>query len=296
MSRILFNRPRAAILKTDGTNCDLETRIAFEKAGANAEIVHINSLIKGHNPADNRDYSLKNYQILAIPGGFSYGDYIMSAKIFAEEIKDKLMDQLLQFRDDGKLIIGICNGFQVLVRLGILPNISGKNEQEVSLTYNANKSFECRWVKLVKYNESCFWTKGIESIDLPVAHGEGRFVAPEKILAQIDSSYKKETYVVFKYANELDLPACNEYPENPNGSMRDIAGICDKTGRIFGLMPHPERYLLPEQHYLAATQRILRSCIGIEDPCIEKMIRTTKTLPKEGEGLKIFRNAVKYFK
>uniref|UniRef100_A0A7C6EE92 Phosphoribosylformylglycinamidine synthase subunit PurQ n=1 Tax=candidate division WOR-3 bacterium TaxID=2052148 RepID=A0A7C6EE92_UNCW3 len=256
---------KVAILFTAGTNCDSETAYAFELAGAKVDLVHLSELKK-------RTKSLNDYSILAIPGGFTYGDYIAAGRILATELKYCLKEDIEKFIADGKLIIGICNGFQVLVKAGILPGINeGKplispvrkkffwgfkgalplcdngylSSQTVTLDANDSNRYEDRWVflKNVKGNR-CIFTKGIEELlYLPVAHAEGKFlVKDEKILKQL----KKNGQVVLQYVDESGKKA--GYPYNPNGSVDNIAGICDTTGRIFGLMPHPERFLQKELH------------------------------------------------
>lgn len=233
---------RVIILRTAGTNCDEETKFAFEKLGCRAELLHINRLRS--NPQN-----LRKYAILVIPGGFSYGDDIAAGKILANELKQCLKEELLRFIEEGKLILGICNGFQVLVKAGFLP---GNKEliQEASLVLNESARFEDRWVYLRKFKtkdsgkNKCIWTEGLEEMFyLPVAHAEGRFVPKDHRLLE---KLKKNGQIVFQYTD----PQGNllGYPWNPNGSIENIAGICDSTGRIFGLMPHPERYIFVEQH------------------------------------------------
>lgn len=258
-------RTKVCILRTAGTNCDYETSFAFRKVGALAELIHINKLI-------NRENYLDDYQILAIPGGFTYGDDLGAGKILANELKYKLIDQLKRFIKAGKLIIGICNGFQVLVRSGLLPgNVDLK--QEASLIINDSGKFEDRWVylknkKLKIKNQKCIWIKDLpEIIYLPVAHGEGKFVVKNKVVLE---RLKKNNQIVFQYCDEK--AKLLGYPYNPNGSQDNIAGICDETGRIFGLMPHPERHIDILQHPRW----------------------TLEKLKKEGDGLKIFKNGVEY--
>jgi phosphoribosylformylglycinamidine synthase len=225
------------VLRTAGTNCDKETAFAFEEAGAAVELVHINRLSSG-------EVKLSGYQILAIPGGFSYGDDIASGKILANELKYGIDEDLRNFIKDGKLIIGICNGFQILVKSGLLPNISGEETIETTLTLNDSAKFEDRWVYLKKVKSKCVWTNSVkEAIYLPVAHGEGKFIPKDtNILAEL----KKQDLIVFKYVDEDGKN--KGFPHNPNGSVENIAGICDKTGRILGLMPHPERHISFLQH------------------------------------------------
>lgn len=237
---------KVIVLRTAGTNCDKETAFAFEEAGAAAELVHINQLT-------NDEKRLSDYHILAIPGGFSYGDDIASGKILANELKFGIEDDVQKFIKDGKLIIGICNGFQILVKSGLLPNISGDFKTvETTLTLNDSAKFEDRWVYLKilqsKYLKrrptKCVWTHGINDIIyLPVAHGEGKFIPKDKKILEY---LKKEGMIVFEYVDENGNK--KGYPCNPNGSVENIAGICDRTGRIFGLMPHPERHISYLQH------------------------------------------------
>jgi phosphoribosylformylglycinamidine synthase subunit PurQ / glutaminase len=265
-------RTRICVMRTDGTNCDRETKKAFDFVGGDAEIVHLKSLILGRDPAERRNVRLSDYDILAIPGGFSHGDYIGSGKIFVVDLKHYLEDELNSFVESGKPVIGICNGFQVLAKYGLLPMLDGQIKQTSTLTYNESGKFECRWVKLAQpKNSKCIWTRGIETIDLPVAHGEGRFIAPDDLVQRLFDSGQ----VSFQYSDLNGNPTMN-YPENPNGSVRAIAGICDPSGRVFGLMPHPERYNRPSNHYLAPLQKVLG------------------TLPDHGLGFDIFRNAVEY--
>ena len=258
-----MTEPKVLILRTAGTNCDAETDTAFQLAGAETALVHIQNLISGK-------VSLSDYQILAIPGGFSYGDDIAAGILLAIEMKHKLTDALNQFVGDGKLVIGICNGFQVLVRTGLLPGVStSEMTQHATLAMNTSAKFECRWVDLETQESPCIFTKDIKpSLYLPVAHAEGRFTAPADVLADLEVNNQ----VVFRYADST-------YPNNPNGSDADIAGICDATGRIFGLMPHPERFLTKWNH-----------------PRWTRLAKTQNTGSEEGDGLAIFKNAVNYVK
>jgi phosphoribosylformylglycinamidine synthase len=251
---------KVLIIRAAGTNCDLETAYAFELAGASTERVYID-YVKRRN--------LLNYQILVLPGGFTYGDDISAGKILANEIKYKLQDAILKFIEKGNLILGICNGFQVLVKAGILPGFDGYfGEQCVSLVTNDSERFEDRWVNLKIYEERSVFTKGIKkNITLPVAHAEGKFVVKNKRILKLI-----EKHIVFQYVDEKGK--LGGYPYNPNGSVMNIAGITDKTGRILGLMPHPERFI----SYLQHPQH------------------TRKVLDEKGDGFVIFKNAVDYFK
>ncbi len=284
-------KPKVCVLRTDGTNCDRETAYAFNLVGGDAEIVHINSLKKRYDPVKRGEVNLQDYQILALPGGFSHGDYIAAGKVLAEDLIDSLGDEISEFFIDDKLIIGICNGFQVLVKTGFLP-MTKRLEQNTTLTYNDSGRFEDRWVKLVspkEYKGNCVWTKGIESIDLPVAHGEGKFVTSTEIVKELF----EKNLVVFQYADS-NGPTMN-FPENPNGSIEAIAGICDPTGRIFGLMPHPERYNNAKNHNLFTLQDILnRDYVDKRNPLVAERLKRIG-IP-ENHGLEIFRNGVNYFK
>ncbi|OPX17607.1 phosphoribosylformylglycinamidine synthase I [candidate division WOR-3 bacterium 4484_100] len=252
-------KPKVLVLRAAGTNCDVETAYAFELAGAEAERVYIDELIKK---------DILKYQIIALPGGFTYGDDIAAGKILANEIKYKLQDKFLKFIEQDRLIIGICNGFQVLVKAGILPGFDGYFEkQSVSLITNDSERFEDRWVYLKVHSDRSVFTRGIKSlITLPVAHAEGKFVTHNGILDRIKEN------IVFQYVDaEARLAG---YPFNPNGSVMNIAGITDPTGRILGLMPHPERFISPLQH----------------------PAHTREELSDIGDGLLIFKNGVEYFK
>ena len=224
---------QALVLTGFGLNCDLETAYAFELAGAVATRVHINSLISG-------EHALKGYDILVFDGGFSWGDDHGAGVLEAVRLKSNIGKALLEFIEEGKLILGICNGFQALVNLGLLPGFDGDyNRREVALTFNDCGNFRDDWVPLLGNPDSpCVFTKGIGQIELPVRHGEGKFYAsPEVINRLIDNGQ-----VVFQYATPQWNAAQGQFPFNPNGSVYDIAGICDPTGRIFGLMPHPEAF------------------------------------------------------
>lgn len=232
-----MKNPGVCVLRTDGINCDEETFHAFENAGAECAMVHVNQLRSGEE-------KLSSYQILALPGGFSYGDDVHSGKILAVELTSFLKDQLNAFIDSGKLVIGICNGFQVLVRTGLLPD-RRLGEIKTTLMVNDSSHFECRWVNLAVENTHCVFTRGLEGkiMSVQVAHGEGRFYTDPGTLREIEDRGQ----VVFRYAGSEGSPTML-YPANPNGSLNAIAGICDSTGRIMGMMPHPERCVSKIQH------------------------------------------------
>lgn len=226
--------PKVLILKTDGINCDQELANSFELAGGRPTHVHVNELRA-------RTARLADYRILAIPGGFSYGDDIASGRVLANELLSSLRDEVREFVDRKGLVIGICNGFQVLVRTGLLPDrklITTLAEMPVTLSFNESGHFECRWINLrVEPNSSCPFVQGIEKVvSFQVAHGEGKFFGNKEALDKIE----KNNQVVFRYCDQDGNPT-QEYPKNPNGSLRAIAGICDQTGLVLGLMPHPER-------------------------------------------------------
>ena len=234
--------PKVCVLRTAGTNCDQETAFAFEKVGAVAELVHINRFIQ-------RVKTLDEYQILALPGGFSYGDDIAAGKVLANELKFKLAGPIRKFINDGKLVIGICNGFQILVKAGILPG-NGAMEQEASLIINDCGQFRDEWVHLKSASgdsrqpHPCVWTRNMPAvISMPIAHGEGKFVVSDDAVIK---RLKKNRQIVFQYCDPQGSLA--QYPYNPNGSMENIAGICDETGHVLGLMPHPERHFTGSQH------------------------------------------------
>lgn len=229
--------PKVCVLKTDGINCDEETLQAFLLAGGSPTLVHVNQLREGSE-------NLGKYQILVLPGGFSYGDDVASGKILALELISYLKDQISRFVEKKGLILGICNGFQVLVRTGLLP-FGTIGKMQATLTNNDSGHFECRWINLkVEDNNACVFLKGVRgSVSYQVAHGEGKFFTDPKILARIE----QEKLVVFRYSDEMGNPT-QTYPLNPNGSLKAIAGICDPSGRILGLMPHPERFIRKTQY------------------------------------------------
>jgi phosphoribosylformylglycinamidine synthase I len=250
---------KTLILRAPGTNCDVEAAFAFERAGAQVDLVHVDELIRHQK-------SLSNYQIMVIPGGFTYGDDISAGRILANELRLKLRDKIHKFIENGKLILGICNGFQVLVKAGMLPRLMGENSQSLTLAGNDSGRFECRWVYLRANKTSpCIFMRGISLMYLPVAHGEGKVVVEPGALEELN--------VALYYADETgDIRT--GYPHNPNGSANNIAGICDATGRIFALMPHPERFIRWTQHPRW----------------------TTEPRRDYGDGFRIFLNAVEWAK
>lgn len=256
-------KPRVLVLTGYGINCDYETEFGFKLAGAVAQRVHLNDVI-------DKRARLEDFQILALPGGFSFGDDIASGKVLANKLKYNLSQELHRFIADGKLVIGICNGFQAMVRLGLLPAFE-KNYglQVTTVTFNDSGRFEARWVHLnVNQNSPCIFTRGMEKIYLPVRHGEGKFIPQDEAVRQ---RLWSNNHVVLQYVD--DKGSLADHPWNPNGSIDNIAGLCDETGRIFGIMPHPEAFIFKTNHP-----------------------RWTRESLDEGEGLAIFRNAVQWIK
>ncbi len=271
---------RVLILRAPGTNCDHETAFAFETAGGRPRVVHLNRLLE-------RPQLAAEYQILAIPGGFSYGDDISAGRIFGNQMRHHLRDCLEEFKAAGKLIIGICNGVQILVKSGVLlPDRA--DEPIATLTLNDSGKFEDRWVDLQVVSERCVFLRGIERMYLPVAHAEGKFVAKdEATLRRLDQAgqlvlrYTLPTGAGCGSLRDPQPPrnatagvpySAVPYPYNPNGAQLNVAGLCDDSGRVFGLMPHPERHIDPTQHP-----------------------RWTREARERGDGLAVFENAVGYF-
>ena len=256
-------KPKAIILRTAGTNCDVESAFAAGKAGFSADRVHVNRIATG-------DVRLDDYSFMFIPGGFSYGDDVAAGKIMALELNKRLGDTLMQFEEKGKLVLGVCNGFQVLIKTGLIPfHAKIPAEMHATLTDNDSGKFEDRWVHLkVKPETVCVFTRNIKpQIELPVANGEGKFMLKNPgDMEELESNGQVVLQYVSKNGGE---PV---YPEDPNGSMGHIAGICNKSGTIFGLMPHPERFLHRTNHPRW----------------------TREDIPEEGDGTGIFRNAFEY--
>ncbi|MBW1804978.1 MAG: phosphoribosylformylglycinamidine synthase I [Deltaproteobacteria bacterium] len=271
---------RALILTGYGLNCDYETDYAMKMAGAESHMVHINELIDG-GKSDPRT-SLANYHILVFGGGFSWADDHGAGVVLAAKLKYNISEQIEQFIRDGKLVIGICNGFQSLVNLGLLPGFDmNYKERRIALTSNDTGNFIDTWVNLkVDPGSPCVFTKGLARIELPVRHAEGKLFAPEHDIDQLFENNQ----VVMQYADEDGNIANNKWPLNPNGSLKDIAGVCDLTGRIFGLMPHPEAFHDFTNHPEWTKKK-------------EVLIREGKSIEsREGDGIRIFRNAVEYVK
>jgi len=275
-----MKKVKALVLTGYGLNCDYETDFSLKLAGADTERVHINELISG--PQSGARATLDNYHILVFGGGFSWADDHGAGVIMAARLRYNIGEEIEDFVREGRLIIGICNGFQALVNLGLLPGFNGDyRSRAVALTYNDSGNFVDTWVKLkVREDTVCIFTNGISSLDLPVRHGEGKFYARQEI---IDKLIEKNQVVV-QYADKEGNPAQGKWPSNPNGSLHDIAGICDSTGRIFGLMPHPEAH----NHCTNHPDWVVRK---------EELGRLGRSIEKEeGDGIAIFRNAVEYIR
>jgi len=228
-------KPSVCILRTDGSNCDEELFYAFEKAGGTSHMVHINQF-------RNREKKFSDFQILALPGGFSYGDDVASGKILAVELMSFFKEELMRFIDKKGYVYGVCNGFQTLVRTGLLP-FNTLGNMQVTLTHNDSGHFECRWVRIKSEPSKAEYLNDLPIMDAPVNHGEGKFFADKKTLGKLE----KEKLIVFRYVDNTGKSTMT-YPDNPNGALEAIAGITDNTGRILGLMPHPEKFVDMTQH------------------------------------------------
>jgi phosphoribosylformylglycinamidine synthase len=257
-------KPRVLVMRAPGTNCDRETAFAFDLAGGSAERVHINRLLEQPD-------IVQQYEILCVPGGFSYGDDVAAGRILASQIRRHLWQTMADFKQAGKLILGICNGFQVLIKSGILLDEGQDQSAPATLTWNDSGRYEDRWVHLSADDSSCVFLRGIEQLYLPVAHAEGKFVpGSEEHLAQLAAAGQ----LPLRYKNPNGTGNGDvHFPANPNGSVDNVAGVCDSTGRVLGLMPHPERHIDPTHHPRW----------------------TREGLKPEGDGLAIFRNAIDFF-
>lgn len=245
---------RACILRAPGTNCDEETAHTFDLAGAQSDRVHVNRLLE--SPA-----LLRDYQILCLPGGFSYGDDVAAGRILGNQIRHHLADAMCEFKAAGKLLLGICNGFQILIKSGVLLPMDDQRGALATLTWNDSGRYTDRWVNLeVAPNKSPFFA-GIERMYLPIAHAEGKFVPrDDATLRQLEAAGQ----LVLRYRAD----------DNPNGAVANVAGLCDETGRVCGLMPHPERHFSRTQHPRW----------------------TREPAPEAGDGMRVFQNAVKFFR
>ncbi|MFW5703740.1 MAG: phosphoribosylformylglycinamidine synthase subunit PurQ [Patescibacteria group bacterium] len=289
-----MRQPHVLVLAGYGLNCEEETAFAYQLAGATATIVHIADLIAG-------DISLDRFQILTIPGGFSYGDDTGSGNAYANKVHNHLWDEVMRFLGRDTLVLGICNGFQILVNLGLVPALEERDDvsysdrsrserkqssvtvtgprygdRQAALVKNDSNTYINRWIDLVVTNDSP-WLDGLEEFSLPIAHGEGKFVADSEVLQLLD----QRNQVALRYTTG-EIVRRYGYESNPNGSINDIAAVTDPTGRVLGMMPHPERGMfytqLPDWTYRADEAR-----------------RQDKSLPDHAAGLQLFKNAVRYF-
>ena len=254
--------PRAIVLRAAGINCDLESRVACEKAGFQAEVLHVNRLIEDPK-------RLREAHFLVVPGGFSYGDDLGAGRVLGHELRARLLPEFRRFVEEGKLILGICNGFQVLVRAGLLPDPFGDDSPSLTLAGNDSGQFEDRWIRLKVCSTKSEFLREEAEIDLPIAHGEGKFLPRDP---EILRRWEEQGQLVLRYVGPNGGSAA--YPWNPNGSVGDVAGLCDPTGRVLGLMPHPERFQDAVNHPQWTRRR------GTVEP----------------DGLRFFRNASEYVK
>ena len=257
---------RVLVITGLGLNCEAETEAAFRAAGATPELVHLLDLLDG--TAKRR---LSDYPVLAFIGGFAFGDHLGAGSVFANKIRFRLYDDLLRFVERGGLSLGVCNGFQTMTRLGLLPGLDGDyRTPRATLAPNDRPGYRDAWVTLGFEKDSpCVWTRGLDRMELPSRHGEGKFLADDGVRERLEA----QGQIVCRYLGPDGAPT-QEWPHNPNGSPDAVAGICDPSGRLFGLMPHPDAYLYPF-HHPQWTRRRLHG-----------------PLPAEGEGMRIFRNGV----
>lgn len=270
--------PRVCVLRAPGTNCDVETAFAFDRCGGRSTRVHLFELIK--SPA-----VLDEFQVLCVPGGFSYGDDIGAGVVLASQLRTRLRAALGRFLRGDKLVLGICNGFQALLKAGVLPNGAedwpaddepeadpgdGTNGLSTTLTWNENGRYTARWVRVKVASSNNVFLRGIDELDLPIAHAEGRLLPRDP---QVLDRWQTRGQVALQYCANPHGPDAQRWPANPNGAFADIAGLGDASGRVLGLMPHPERFLFGTQH--------------------PQWTRTGRT--GDGDGLRLFENAVQYF-
>lgn len=262
---------KALIMSGYGINSEMETREVLLRAGMDADIVHINDLI-------DRKYRMTDYRLLVFPGGFSYGDDTGAGNAYANRVRNNLWHDLTEFLEEDNLVLGICNGFQILANLGLVPAFDKQYMRDIALMPNRKGVLECRYVTIKPATEN-LWTKGIERIVCPVSHGEGNFSCSKEILQRL----KNQKMIAFTYCQENLKPADGEYPYNPNGSVADIAGITSADGKVLAMMPHPERAMEFVNQYDWTLQK-------------EKFKRNQLPVPTESLNMKLFWNIVEYFK
>jgi phosphoribosylformylglycinamidine synthase len=259
--------PTAIVLRTAGINCDAETVRALELAGARVDVVHLHAILREPTRLDNA-------VLVVIPGGFSYGDDVAAGRVFGLELRHGLAQSLCRFVDRGGHVLGVCNGFQVLVESGLFerePDVDAIPPRTIALTNNASNRFECRWVSMKAEESACTWLAGLGTMAVPVAHGEGRFVARDQAALE---RLAARGQIALRYVS-ADGSRARGYPENPNGAVDDVAGLCDPSGRVLGLMPHPERNVTPWNH-----------------PHWQRLEARAKAPRTEGEGLAFYRRLV----
>ena len=262
---------KALIMSGFGINSEMETQEVLLRAGMGSDIVHINDLIDGRT-------KLRHYRLLVFPGGFSYGDDTGAGNAFANRVRNNLWNDVKEFIEGDNLVLGICNGFQILANLGLVPAFDQNFARDIALMPNRKGVLECRFVTL-KPAATNLWTKGIERIYCPVAHGEGNFTCSPETLRRL----REQEMIAFTYCREDLSPANGEYPYNTNGSVEDIAGIVSADGRVLGLMPHPERAM----EFVNLYDWPLRK---------ERMVRDDVAVPAESLNMQLFRNIVDYFR
>ncbi len=271
-----MNSPRTLVLVGYGINCDYETAHAFETCGAVVDRVHVNDLISGKK-------NLEDYHVFFIPGGFSYGDELGAGKVLANKLILNLEEEILDFIEEGKLVGGHCNGAQVMAKMGLIPALQDYTTPQMTLTVNMTARYEDRWVHVKPVSRKCIWTKNLPIMRVPVAHGEGRFYTKD---ATVLDEIKRNDQVALVYVTPDGKPANGKFPHNPNGSIDDLAGICDPSGRVFAQMPHPERF-----------------CSLLNHPQWTRMVRSflseghdLESINWDGKGLLLFKNAVSFVK
>lgn len=262
---------KALIMSGFGINSEMETQEVLARAGMGADIIHINDLIEGK-------FNLRDYRLLVFPGGFSYGDDTGAGNAYANRVRNNLWRDVEEFLAGNNLVLGICNGFQILANLGLVPAFDRQYKRDIALMPNRKGVLECRFVTLKPAADN-IWTRGIEKIYCPVAHGEGNFFCTKDTLDRI----RRQKMIAFTYCREDLIPARGEYPYNPNGSLEDIAGITSADGKVLGLMPHPERAMEFTSLYDWPLRR-------------EQMKRAGIAIPSESMNMQLFRNIVDYFR
>jgi phosphoribosylformylglycinamidine synthase subunit PurQ / glutaminase len=265
---------KTLILRGPGTNCDQETAYAFQLAGSETEIVHLNQWLQ-------QPELLRDFQVLCLPGGFSFGDDLGAGRVFGYQLEQRLGERLRRFHDDGKLILGICNGFQILLSCGLLVAPQADGVRRATLAANDCGHFLNRWVYLSTASSRCVFLRGIRRMVMPMAHAEGKFLTDSTATT---AQLIEQDQIALRYvAPAAHEPSLGDWPANPNGSLQDIAGLCDPSGRILGLMPHPERHITRTQHFQWTRWQ-------------DAAVSSDNTADFAENGLGVFRNAVEYFR